>query len=432
MQHRSANTSRRFPFWVVVLSSWLVLSVTGALAYSTIDQPPSPTPEPLATTDNTVEQTAAYSTGFAPFLNIVPSQDGAGVLVSAGGVGELAGDLFANVGIGPTGRKGGWTMTYSETVAAYVTNVAGFSPTFSEEGSISITTTTGLQTGEVNFLRAYVQADLERPFDIDSPDGNLRLTIANTDTFASEVYIAVAPSYGPPGPLPAGYRPVTSYYSVRASGAIAQVERPMLLRLFYNSATLAGADRRTLTILAWDAFAGQWEDLGGRLLAEQQVKVVATHRFTTYVLAATTTWRDAFDDFDGIDFTRSANITNGGTPQNRTMILRATPGEGVLVSQPITPPAGFTHWGVLAYNVSDDSPATALTVDLLAVDGELLLRDVESGAALGDLLDPEQHPSVRLRANLLSTQSGASPALENWQISWSFATYQIYLPMISQ
>lgn len=416
--------------WLSLLAAWLGLGMSAALANSTTDPPPAPTPIPLETPVLPTTGAAAQGAGFAPFLNVVPSQDGTGLLVSAGGVGQLPGEVFANVGIGPTGRKGGWTMTYSDTVEAYVANVVGFSPTLSEEGSINITTTTGLQTGDVSFLRAYVQAGLERPLDIDSADGNLRLTIANTDTFATEVYVAVAPSYGPPGPLPAGYRTVTSFYSVRASGAIAQVERPMLLRLFYNQTTLAGADQRTLRILAWDAFTGQWEEMGGRLLAEQQVKVAAIHRFTTYVLAATTTWHDTFDDFDGIDFTRSSNVTNSGAPQNRTMVLRNTPGEGVLVSQPITPPAGFTEWGIIAYAKSDDPPATSLTMDVLDADGELLLADVASGADLAGLLGPERHPTIRLRANLTATESGLSPVLEDWQISWSVTAHRLHLPLV--
>ncbi|RIK38366.1 MAG: hypothetical protein DCC55_21350 [Chloroflexi bacterium] len=249
MQRTYASVGARLPLWLGLICAWLGLGFTAVLAYSTTDQPAAPTPPPHETPVLPTAAAIAQGAGFAPFLNVVPSQDGSGLLVSAGGVGQLPGEVFANVGIGPTGRKGGWTMTYSDTVEAYVANVVGFSPTLSEEGSINITTTTGLQTSDVSFLRAYVQASLERPFDIDSADGNLRLTIANTDTFATEVYVAVAPSYGPPGPLPAGYRPVTSFYSVRASGAIAQVERPMLLRLFYNQTTLAGADQRTLRIL---------------------------------------------------------------------------------------------------------------------------------------------------------------------------------------
>ncbi|RIK38365.1 MAG: hypothetical protein DCC55_21345, partial [Chloroflexi bacterium] len=136
------------------------------------------------------------------------------------------------------------------------------------------------------------------------------------------------------------------------------------------------------------------------------------------MLAATTTWHDTFDNFEGIDFTHSSNVTNGGTPQNRTMVLRNTPGEGVLVSQPITPPAGFTEWGIIAYAKSDDPPATSLTVDVLDADGELLLAGVASGADLAGLLDPERHPTIRLRANLAATESGLSPVLEDWQISW--------------
>lgn len=222
------------------------------------------------------------NTTFAPFLDVVPLQDGTGLFISAGGVGELGGTVFANIGIGPGHYKGSTSMVYSGTV--YIATIGDFTPNTGASGPLSITTTLGLNSGEVDFNRAYVPASTIQT--ISSIDGNLQLSVVSTDTMIYDTYIAVVPGFAPPGPPPQGHRLVGSVYSVRAAGTLLTTPEPMSLRIYYNNTILAGADPHTLAILAWDAFNQRWNNLGGTLFSTQQYLSVATSRFTTYALMA--------------------------------------------------------------------------------------------------------------------------------------------------
>ena len=179
-----------------------------------------------------IAQTAAL----APFLDIVPSQDGAALYISAGGgVGELGGTVFANVGVGPGHDKGSYTMVYSDTRQSYVATAIGFTPNTGASGPINITTTLGLDSGAVDFNRAYVPITSTMQM-VASADGNLELSLVSTDTLPAETYVAVVPSYAPPGPAPTGHRFVGSVYSVRAAGALVVTDEPMSDALTWLSA----------------------------------------------------------------------------------------------------------------------------------------------------------------------------------------------------
>lgn len=376
------------------------------------------------------------SATFAPFLHIVPDVSGTALFISAGSP-EVGGVVMANVTIGGGNHKGGGTMVYSNTLQAYVTTVVhpDLAPGASQEGTVSITTTLGLDTGAVDFNRAYVPA--ATTLSINSIDGNLQLTLVSTDTFPAEAYVAVVPSYAPPGPVPQGHQFVGSSYSVRASGAIIVADRPMSLHFSYNETTLAGADPHTLAIFAWDAFNQRWDNLGGTLFTTPEKYVsVATSRFTTYALMSTPAWRDKFDELSGLDLTQFNNVTVGGTPENRTLVLASTPGSGSAVSQPITPTTTFVSWGSLTFTGTVDPPTTTLTVDVLSLDGTEVLTGVASGANLAGLVDPVQYPSLRLRVNMASSAAGETPALEQWDLAWQTAqspppgNNKIYLPVV--
>ena len=438
---RLKNRNRWHWLAAVLLASFILL--VGSAGYSTAKLESTPAgahafapklaavePPPgravLAASDESSSLVASTST-FAPFLDIVPSQDGTELFISAGGVGKLGGTVFANIGIGPGHDKGGWTMTYSNTVQVYVATAAGFAPRVSASGPINITTTLGLDTGTVDFQRAYVPASTTQA--IGSIDGNLQLMLVSTDTFPSETYIAVVPSYALPGPLPLGHRLVGSAYSVRASGALPAADKPMSLHLRYEDATLTGADPHTLAIFAWDAYHKRWDDLGGRLSYDEQYLSVATDRFTTYALVTTPAWHDNFDDLSGLDLTQCNNVTIGGTPENRTLVLLNMPGGGSAVSQLITPTTGFANWGSLTFTHTVAPPTTTLTVDVLNLDGSEVLTGVTSGADLTGL-DASQYPSLKLRANLSSTVAGETPALERWELAWRVEEHEVYLPMV--
>lgn len=374
------------------------------------------------------QELLSHSASLAPYLNVVPSQDGTALYISVGGVGTLDGTVFANVGVGPGHHKGGYTMTYSDTVQSYVTTATGFTPNSGASGPVSITTTLGLDSGAVNFNRAFIPASTAQT--VSSIDGNLQLSLVNPKTIDYDTYIAVVPSYGLPGPLPAGHRLVSSAFSIRAAGALLVTPEPMSLRLYYDDAALAGADPHTLAIFAWDAFHKRWDDLGGTLFSIQQYLSVPTSRFTTYALMSTPAWRDSFDEFSGLDFSQFSNVTLGGTPGDRTLTLANTPGSGSAVTLPITPSADFIGWGGLRFTGVATPPTTNLSVDILRVDGNTVLANVGSGTNLADL-SAAQYPALRLRVNLASTTAGQTPALADWQLSWqSIENQWVYLPMI--
>jgi hypothetical protein len=370
------------------------------------------------------------NSSLSPFLDIVPSQDGTSLFVRAGNVGQLAGIVFANVDIGPGHKKRGYTMIYSDTVQNYMATAVDFTPQQSTFGSLSITTTLGLDTGMVEFNRAYVPASTSQT--IDAADGNLQLSLVSTDTINFNTYIVIVPSYAPPGLPPPGHHLIGRSYSIRAAGALLETDKPMSLRLYYNDITLAGADPHTLAIFAWDAFNKEWINLGGRLIYGQQYLAVATSRFTTYALMATSTWRDEFDDisFSGLNYPAEvSNITLGGTAENRTLILASTPGNGYAVSKPITPTSAINNWVSLTFSHNAAPPTTTLTVDVLSLDGTKLMTNVTSGVSLAGL-DPAQYPALKLQVNLGSTVAGQTAALDNWQVTWQPKGQKVYLPIL--
>jgi hypothetical protein len=199
------------------------------------------------------------------------------------------GGLFASVGIGETGIKEGWTgikegwtMTYSETVQSYVTTAVGLTPELLLEGRVAISSTAGLATEAVDFVRAYVPND--GPQTIRSTDGALELQLTTAGTLPAAAYIAVVPSYTPPGKAAPRHTLVGPVYSIRAAGALAQSEKPFLLRLYYEDGLLAGRAPDSLTVAFWDAATATWQPLESRVFAQQGYVSSATDQFGTYAL----------------------------------------------------------------------------------------------------------------------------------------------------
>jgi len=92
------------------------------------------------------------------------------------------------------------------------------------------------------------------------------------------------------------------------------------------------------------------------------------------------------------------------------------PLQGSAVSIPVSPPAGFGEWQAVTFSASTP-PGTTLTVDVLDAEGDALLEDVEIGASLTSY-PPTQYPSLRLRANLTTSDSTVTPALDDWALTW--------------
>ncbi len=95
---------------------------------------------------------------------------------------------------------------------------------------------------------------------------------------------------------------------------------------------------------------------------------------------------------------------------------------GAIASETLSPDP-FSNWNALTFSAT--APAgTSLTVDLLDGSGALLAEDVGSGADLGALGITDT--SIRLLANLSTTNPGVTPALHDWSVSWQ-ATAPTYL-----
>jgi excisionase family DNA binding protein len=350
---------------------------------------------------------------YAPYLNAVPSLDGTALFIYIQTATEFRGTVFAHVGIGTGHRPVPCAMVYSDIDKGYVTTASGFTPGIDAYGLISITTTLGLDTGVVEFNRDYVPAST--PHTLVSQDGKLELEIVSADTISYNTYILVVPSYGPPEPLPSGHRLVGSAYSVRAAGALIETARPMLMRLYYDETTLAGADPHTLAVFRWDAFSQRWKNVGGDHFADGHYLSVATSQFTTYALMATTTWHDAFPN----DFTLSGMDEKDNVKWDAlgsTLVLSGTATSGHAVTKPITPAAGISNWGSVIFTGTVALPTQTLTVDVLSLDGSPVMTNVASGTSLANL-DPAQYPALKLRVNLTSTVPGQTPSLDDWQLS---------------
>jgi hypothetical protein len=243
--------------------------------------------------DAETEPSEVASSGMIPFLHLIPTEDGREILVSVGFGQEPSGVLYANVAVGDashkegwSSHKEGWTMTYSDTVQSYVTTVPGFAPALSQEGRISITSTTGLATAGIEFARAYLTND--GPQAVRSPDGNLEVQFPGAEIFPAATYLAVAPSYRPPAPPPAGLELVGGVYSIRAAGALNRSEKPFVVRLYYVDGLLDGRDPAALGVYVWDGAASSWAPLGGRHFAGHGYLSAATDRLGTYALMAAT------------------------------------------------------------------------------------------------------------------------------------------------
>ena len=360
---------------------------------------------------------------WTPFLDIVPSQDGNSVYVSAGEVLQVSGVVTLHL---PTHDKDSWTMAFTPTVQSYVATATGFAPGVSENAPLCITSSAGHDTGLTDLQRIHLPASSTET--LYSTDGNLALDLVSADTIPYETYIAIVPSFGPPAPPPSAHAFVGSIYSVRAAGALVVTDKPMLLRLHYTAEMLHGLDPHTLAIFAWNAANKRWQNLGGRLFFDQQYLSVSTRRFTTYALMATNVWRDEFDDFNGLDLDAGfENITLGGTIEERALVLANTPGTGMATSAPIHLPP-LMQWDAVEFLGVSDSPTATLHVDILSEDGVVLLEDVRSGASL-DGIDVSAYGSLRLRVRMGSSVAGMSPELESWWMSWEERP-RVFLPVV--
>ncbi|MEA3208287.1 MAG: large repetitive protein [Chthoniobacter sp.] len=99
---------------------------------------------------------------------------------------------------------------------------------------------------------------------------------------------------------------------------------------------------------------------------------------------------------------------------------------GTLTSATVTP-SSWRHWGPLAFNGSTTAAGSGLTVDVLNSSGALLAANIASGTDLNGLAAVANQASIRLRANLSTTNSANSPRLDDWSLTYFAELEQTFL-----
>lgn len=350
----------------------------------------------------------------APYFDLVPSLDGAELQARLVGEGQIGDTTLSTVYLGGTGHMLSWTDTLSDHVVTAV--VPGVTPGQSISGTVFLTLTAPFFTQQVQFYRAYLPQGNTPTFR--SPDSQVEIALVSTDTFTTNTYLLVMPSFGPPGALPPDHCALSATYNLRAAGGAPNANRPFSLRFSVDAVSLGDLSPKTLTVLAWHDAMQQWMARDGQYNMTNGYVTLATPLFTTYALVSAPRWRDEFDDLTGLAFpNEAANISIGGPPQQRALTLAALTTNGFATSKLITPTVAHAEWTTLVYSATTNPPTTTLTVDLLDASGALVRAALPSGALLTDL-DVERYPVLKLRVNLTSTIVGETPRLEGWQVGW--------------
>ncbi len=108
--------------------------------------------------------------------------------------------------------------------------------------------------------------------------------------------------------------------------------------------------------------------------------------------------------------------------------LRLIPPSGYATSGTLTSaliaPSPRQRWGALAFTKDTSAAGTALTVDVLDAGGALLAANVAAGTDLNTIAAVASQPSIRLRANLSTTNVANTPRLDDWTVSYVTALAQ--------
>lgn len=392
------------------------LSVISVLPYSTTRAGSKPTvvtsiesslPAPMQ--QPTLE---SNGTSLIPFLHIVPDSDGETVTISLDRDTPLPGMLYANVGIGPTGYKSGWTMPYSDTQKSYISTIPFVLSETPIAGSVNLTSNQGLNTMDVQFSGVEVPARSLTP--LRSEDHQVELEPASAATIPFDTYMVVVTNMGKPGADPVDHQMIGHSYSLRAASNLIQTPQPLNLIWHVNTPAFTNVDLHTLDIFYWGEDGG-WIPLHAELSRRANWLQAQTKLFGTYAVFAKPLWQAQLANNDSLDLAQNHNVaTDLDEPYLR---LIDTPGQGSATSRLIAPQYGLQSWGVISFTTTMSAPATLLTVDVLDQTGRTLLTNVQSGQSL-TALNVQDYPALQLRAYLTSTIVDVTPVLYSWQVSW--------------
>lgn len=99
---------------------------------------------------------------------------------------------------------------------------------------------------------------------------------------------------------------------------------------------------------------------------------------------------------------------------------------GEFISEPIAP-VDLLSWKE-AFYTSTVPISTSLIVDILSVNGTVLISNITSGDSLAGI-DASTYSSIKLRATLNTTAPSLTPEIEAWGIRW-FVGSRFYLPIV--
>jgi hypothetical protein len=88
---------------------------------------------------------------------------------------------------------------------------------------------------------------------------------------------------------------------------------------------------------------------------------------------------------------------------------------GTTVTNPISP-SNFCQWGVLEFTGDVSGSGTSLSVDVLDIANNPLATGVSSGTNLNTLPAVSAVSSIKLRANLSTSNSANTPFLRDWKV----------------
>ena len=158
-----------------------------------------------------------------PFWLVIPESNGTELTLVAINTPELAIDLRVNIaGVeatsgGPSNYEHSYAPVYTETLGGYFGKAAGLTEESDFVGGVNIEDVDDNNLNEIDVKRFFIEPPILSPINIFSDDGVFKMTLINSDTLSSEVYLAFAENDFPPVAAPEGSYFVTKSYSVRKS-----------------------------------------------------------------------------------------------------------------------------------------------------------------------------------------------------------------------
>lgn len=177
-------------------------------------------------------------------------------------------------------------LTYSPATGTYE---GEFSFSASERGWGQIRAVGAVGNDLVRLQSTYhlQQVVNDQEQDVYSNDGNLGLHFEPGSLPGAAAYLVIMPPGAAPGPPPEGLTLVGDPYSVTASGALVELEKPAVLKLRYD-ATLVNQSSPPagLDIYRWNPSDNSWQRVPGSIEEEQRAMVAAVTTLGTYALLA--------------------------------------------------------------------------------------------------------------------------------------------------